>query len=63
MYFYLQSYAFILSFILGSYPTVPLEGPSVGSHLTVPSQGSAVESHLRVPPKGPGSHFSGIQFS
>ena len=52
---YLQSYNFILSFILGSHLRVPRQGPTVGSHLTVPAQGPNLRSHRRVTPKGPGS--------
>ena len=50
LYFYLQTYTFILSFILASHPTVPFEGPTVGSL-------------RRVPPKCPGSWVPFSQYA
>ena len=66
LHFYLQSYAFILSFILESQLTITLEGRTVdltlGPYRRVLAQGSTVESHLRVPSKGPGYWVLGTTF-
>ena len=45
----MQSYTFILSFIL-----VIMRVSFLGSYRRVPAQVLAVESHLRILPKGPG---------